>query len=251
MDKDFLVEYVKKFYRTPIYKATERDNDEYKDWNDIDIEFDVWKTQVKFLKNVKRIDYDLSEETLADIIGRINNEDERLIEVRLELWKKEEWNLPDIWTRYGKLDKICIMKPEKIEDFNNLRKWIVAMLFMGQQNTVIEYDVAEAYGHLDHIIAWYAMWRKWPIQYKAWEWAVSLMKKLDTDAKFLDYGYSGVYQRWWQWAEQEISWLPTNTSDEELNGDDHACPWEQKLLADKSTSYIPKIKKQKLSEDDE
>ena len=85
MDKDFLIEYVKKFYRTPIYKATERDNDEFKDWNDIDIEFDIWKTQVKFLKNVKRIDYDLTDETLADIIERVNNEDERFIEIRIEL----------------------------------------------------------------------------------------------------------------------------------------------------------------------
>jgi hypothetical protein len=248
IDRDYLLTYVKQHHKLPLYKALPSQPNEYENWNELDIEFDIWKTQVKFLKDMKRINYNLEEETLVDIVKRIDNEDEKQIDVRIELWKKDEWNLPDIWTRYGKLDKICIMKPEKEEDFRDLSKWIVAMLFMRQQNNVIEYDVCEAYRQFDHIIAWYAMWRKWPIQYTVWEWAASLMKKLDTEAKFLDYGHNGVYQRWWQWAEERIEWLPTNISDEELNDEDHCCPWEEKLYNSSGTSYIPKIKRRRMDD---
>ena len=250
-NRNNLVIYVRNYHKTPLYEVLESVDDYPKDEDQLDVEFDIWKMQLDFLRKFGRIKFDLEEDDLPDILEKIYKEDEQLIDVRIDLTDKVKWNLPDIWTRYGKLDKFCILKPKKIEDFGDLKKWDMYMVFSGQQDNIIEYDVAEGFGQFNHIMAWYALWRKWPTQYTVWEWACNLWKRFETINMFLDYGNNGVYKEWWSWAQEEIAWLPTNMDPEMLNEEEHSCPWERKVIgnADAKTSYEPKLKRQRLSED--
>ena len=45
--------------------------------------FRIWNHQLKFLKTYDRIEYDLTKERLVDVITKMDNEDERAIDVRV------------------------------------------------------------------------------------------------------------------------------------------------------------------------
>ena len=233
---------------TPLYRSVDRIPIDHGERDQEDVEFDLWKTQVRFLKEFKRITYNLEDDSLLDIMRQVDNEDERKVEVRVDMNLKD-LELPEIWTRYGKLDMMCVIKPEREEDFGDLREWQLCMVFLSHQRSVIHYDVASAIGVFDHILAWYALWRKWPVQYTEWEWCVDVWNYLSSKeswSKFLDYGYSGVYRTWWTWAEGSITRFPICENDVNLEGEDYECPWEMKLYEQRGDTYIPKLKRRRL-----
>ena len=125
--------------------------------NHDDMKFRLWQHQLKFLRAYERIEYDLTKDRLVDILNRMENEDERAIEVRITLSDIDEEF--DIWTMYGHLHSITILKPEDANDVDNLLKWKVCMIFNEHQEGVVDMSVAEALGLFDHVIAWYALWR--------------------------------------------------------------------------------------------
>ena len=77
----------------------------------------------------------------------------------------------EYWTREGKITRMIIQKPVEEEHFDDLHRW-TAVLFYDEFHT--NWKITDVESLLDddrYIVAWYALWRKWPIQYKVWEWA--------------------------------------------------------------------------------
>ena len=110
----------------------------------------------------------------------------------------------DIWTAYGLLHSLTILKPADENDIDNLLEWKVCMIFNEHQEDVVDMSVAEALGDFDHIIAWYALWRKWPIQYKIWEWASCVPDMLEPK-EIGKIGFADVYKGYWKHVHEEES----------------------------------------------
>ena len=107
--------------------------------------------------------------TWQDVIDLVKQEPEHLVKKNI----KFEDILPDFeyWTRDGKVARMIILKPAFDEHFDNIYRWEVHMAYDG---FVDNWRVGSVFEFLDddrYLIAWYALWRKWPMQYKAWEWA--------------------------------------------------------------------------------
>ena len=121
-----------------------------------------------FLLQVKRIQ---ANDLLSwrEVTQLVLNEPEHLVVKNLTLSKVA----PELeyWTREGRISKIIIKKPEEPDHFDNLNYWTVYLSYDGFHGN---WKVTNVYDLLDddrYLVAWYALWRKWPIQYKAWEWA--------------------------------------------------------------------------------
>ena len=77
----------------------------------------------------------------------------------------------EYWTRDGKVTRMSIHRPEKLTDYNNLNHWKVFLFFDEHSEEPLIKDVGSLMYEERYLIAWYALWRKWPMEYKVWKWA--------------------------------------------------------------------------------
>ena len=233
-----IVRHAERYGVVPFFKVIPKFKEEYESIEEK--YFRIWKYQLEFLKEHKRIEYDMEKETLVDILNRMDHEDERTIAVRVKLMDIDESFI--IWTMYGKLSELCIKKPEDENQLDDLRKWKLLMIFEEHQEIVIDMSVAEGLGMFDHIIAWYALWRHWPTQYKVWEWTCN-MKNLTRIEKIKEIGYSADYERYWSYVhEADTNSYPVRGRHIEWK-EEHMCYWEKKVKEEESETYLPKEKK--------
>ena len=75
----------------------------------------------------------------------------------------------EYWTREGKLNKIIIQKPDIPEHFEDLHCWTAFIAYDGFHNNWKICDVVSLLDDDRYLVAWYALWRKWPLHYEAWE----------------------------------------------------------------------------------
>ena len=101
----------------------------------------------------------------------MDQEDERTIQVRVWVQEVVQGEGFELWTMYGRLSSMCIIKPSLWNQFGDLTQWKLCMIFEDHQAEVVSISVAQALGSFDAIMAWYALWRKWPMYYSAWDWA--------------------------------------------------------------------------------
>ena len=117
-------------------------------------------------------------------VGRINQHDKdldwkslsNLMYTEPEHKVKKNLNFPEdvklnYWTREGKITKMIIRKPDKPEHFDNLNYWTIVVAFDAFHSNWLTTTVAEFMYEDRYLIAWYALWRKWPLFYPVWEWA--------------------------------------------------------------------------------
>ena len=223
-----IMEYIQKNGKAPYYSPMKPILPYRKDRSLFTLEMRLWRFQALFLEEFCRIELNLPIRPLPKLLEEIQNEDERDITVRFDFEENPYYHFPEIWTRFGRLTKMAILKPKEIEDFNNLKKWKLVMLYPEHQKEVIEFDVADAIGQFDHIMAWYALWRKWPIQYPVWEWAIEVWKQFATLKDFTDYGFQDYYHSWWLWAEIKINFVRYDKSTAvKMDDVKYQCPWER------------------------
>ena len=151
--REAVIDSIRKLGWTPFYKASPKIPPFDNGPDEEDEVFDLWKRQVKFLKQFDRIKYNMAEDTLGEITRMVEAENESDISVRVNMFTKPAAILPTIWTRYGRILTMCILKPVKVEDFEDLRKWTLYLACDNQQDRIIKLDVARAFGQLDHIMA--------------------------------------------------------------------------------------------------
>ena len=156
---------------------------------------------------------------------------------------------PEIWTSYGKLTAMTITKPKSEGQFDDLRQWKLCMIFKEHQTKVIEIPVAAAMGEFAHIMAWYAFWRKWPIQYYMWEWAAYVCGEEENVSILTDFvrlgelGDSDEYKLSWHYVhDQEGSGYPLVNNNVDWK-DKHVCTWETFGNLVNASTYLPRVKK--------
>ena len=117
-------------------------------------------------------------------VGRIKADDSfhgvklwKWLLMNQSIWSKKNLTLSKIlpgfeyWTREGKINKIIIQKPDIPEHFDDLHRWTVFIVYDGFHNNWKTCDVVSLLDDDRYLVALYALWRKWPLQYGAWEWA--------------------------------------------------------------------------------
>ena len=77
----------------------------------------------------------------------------------------------EYWTREGKISKIIIHKPDNPEHFGDLHRWMAFIAYDGFHDNWKMCDVVSLLDDDRYLVAWYALWRKWPLHYEVWEWA--------------------------------------------------------------------------------
>lgn len=77
----------------------------------------------------------------------------------------------EYWTREGRVTRMIIQKPANPEHFEVLHRWTAVIFFDEFHKQWKTCDVESLLDDDRYLVAWYALWRKWPIQYKVWEWA--------------------------------------------------------------------------------
>ena len=66
---------------------------------------------------------------------------------------------------WGKVMEMVIEEPEHFDD---LHRWIVFIAYDGFHDNWKIGDVISLLDDDRYLVAWYALWRKWPLQYEAW-----------------------------------------------------------------------------------
>ena len=124
--------------------------------------------QVMFMLDVDRIKQEKGE-YLKELVEKIKHEDELSIPIRVDFDKIiENWNY---WTCEGRVTKMMIKKPPHLDQAYNLDNWEVIYYCDDHQARPFRKSVLEAMDHGDrYLVAWYALSRRWPFQYKHWEW---------------------------------------------------------------------------------
>ena len=128
----------------------------------------IWRTVATFLIRVGRlkVNDELNWTQVKDVISK---------EMEHNVMKNITFDmiLPgfDYWSREGKLSRMVIKKPRYASNFDNLDYWRVTLFYDGYEDNEHTTTVLFAMMTDRYIIAWYALWRKWPLQYKVWEWA--------------------------------------------------------------------------------
>ena len=118
--------------------------------------------------------------------------------------------------------------------------WIVHMIFEEHQEEVKSYTVTEGIGYYDHIIAWYALWRKWPIQYEGWEWAAWLYNDVEDKSLIPEIGFSSVYKEWWEYVQTEKpDMYPLRDNMVYWDWDIHVDYWEKEGTRLNETGNLP------------
>ena len=77
----------------------------------------------------------------------------------------------EYWTREGRVTRMIIQKPTNEEHFDVLHRWTAIIFYDEFHKNWKTCDVESLLDDDRYLVAWYALWRKWPIQYKVWEWA--------------------------------------------------------------------------------
>ena len=191
------------------------------------------------MKVTGRIQYDLDYEPLPEVLMKVHNEDESLIPVRVTL--ADINSTFDIWTMYGKLTRMAILKPEYQTDFEDLGKWTLLMIFDQHREEVVKLAVDMAKMRFGHIMAWYAMWRKWPVQYHVWSWVINV-PNVEDPREVGALGYSDTYKGWWNLVHQsQDSEFPIEGNAVDWDLDVHRCYWERWIEMMKSKTYMPKV----------
>lgn len=242
MRKIEIVRSIQTWKVAPTYKQIPKFNVDHEDL--LSRNFRIWKHVLEFLEVNKRIKFDLSRESLIQVLNRVEKEDERNIQVRLTM--AEFWGETEVWTTWGKLTKMAVMKPKKMEDCYDLRKWKLLMIYKEHQKGVIELSVSSALGELDHILAWYALWRRWPLHYSCWEWACNIpLRDVVEPTRMAEIGYSTTYKRYWSYVEEvQGSGYPMVDNDIDWSGE-HICVWEHRNHTESIATYIPRVKRAK------
>ena len=128
----------------------------------------IWRTVATFLIRVGRlkVNDELNWTQVKDVFSK---------EMEHNVMKNITFDmiLPgfDYRSREGKLSRMVIKKPRYASNFDNLDYWRVTLFYDGYEDNEHTTTVPFAMMTDRYIIAWYALWRKWPLQYKVWEWA--------------------------------------------------------------------------------
>ena len=202
----------------------------------------LWKLLFSFLTSLGRIgdDTGAGEVIFHTMVKKVLEEDYSRVPVKVTLADISEEL--EIWIQYGKLTRMAIFKPERRENFNNLLYWKLCMIFDHHQAEVIEIPVALALRQFDHVIAWYALWRCWPVYYQIWEWVGNLPDVGNIEV-LQELGNSQEYKEKWQCVHNQIGSmypLVDNRVDWSRN---HVCCWQEDAVAKGIRVYWPKVTK--------
>lgn len=77
----------------------------------------------------------------------------------------------EYWNKEGRITRMIIQKPAMKEHFDDLSQWEAVIFYDEFYTTWKITDVESLLDEDRYLVAWYALWRKWPIQYRVWEWA--------------------------------------------------------------------------------
>ena len=72
-----------------------------------------------------------------------------------------------------------IKKPDTVEEFGNLENWVVVIAYDDFHENWLTTSVVEMMEEDRFLMAWYALWRKWPLFYPVWEWAARFKEVRD------------------------------------------------------------------------
>ena len=138
----------------------------------------VYRVQMTFLKDVGRYKQE-GKENLDEQIKKVKLEPEEEVGVRLNLEEIiQGW---DYCNDQGKVSRMAIIKPGHQGEAHNLKNWTVLLIYNEHQTMVWRRTVLEAMDDGDrYLVAWYALWRKWPLQFYNWKWAARFKEVLDS-----------------------------------------------------------------------
>ena len=183
----------------------------------------IWKAQTTFLIDVERLEEEEGD-TLETLVDKVKAEHETEIPVRVEFDKiMSNW---DYWNAAGRVTKMMIAKPRFRDDAVDLSNWTVTIYCDEYCIRAERKTVLEALDHGDrYLIAWYAMWRRWPLQYKNWEWAARF-KEVTHACRPPNSSY--YYKEKWLTA-RDLGMVNIQPSFYKENWDvtQDKCPWEE------------------------
>ena len=208
----------------------------------LDKQLYICKTQLEYLSWQGRLKYNMTKDNVIDVINAMDQEDERTIQVRVRLQEVVQGEGFELWTMYGRLTSMCIIKPRLWNQFGDLTQWKLCMIFEDHQAEVVSISVAQALGSFDAIMAWYALWRKWPMYYPAWDWATFIpgigYPDKETSIPFIS--NSDEYKiRWMEVQKQQGGRYPLQENNVVWT-DEHLCPYEKKVHREKLSEYHPR-----------
>ncbi|WP_371070121.1 hypothetical protein, partial [Salmonella enterica] len=103
-------------------------------------------------------------------------------------------------------------------------------------------SVAQALGSFDAIMAWYALWRKWPMYYSAWDRATYIQgigyPDKETSIPFIS--NSDEYKICWMEVQKQQGGRYPLQENNVVWTDDHLCPYEKKVHREKLSEYHPR-----------
>ena len=221
----------------PYYKEIEWPETRKHVWNQ-ETQFEAWKVVVKFMMDIGRMQVNWKYDALPDILHKLHHEDERQIPVRVKLIDL----CPDleIWTIHGRLTQMAIRKPKYVTSFQDMEERTLLMIFEEHQDRVVEMSVKQGMAEYMHMIAWYALWRKWPVQYWMWAWATDV-PDIGNPWKVKILGYSDIYEKMWVKVGEKDPKYPLMDNQVDWNYDSHVCYWEQWIQTMSSDTYMPKV----------
>ena len=219
-----VIQHVQAWKVVPGCKLIEKfDND---DQDHLDQVFRLWKQQVRFFTFYAMGVNRNSVNSLPKVLSMLASKEGSHTGVRLKIGSI--LGSVEFWTIYGKLEEMAILKPKDKNDFMDLTKWSLVMMFPKHQTRMIILSVADAIGRFDHVMAWYAFMRKFPVEYEIWNWAGNIYSHHDikNPEVLASLGLSEEYKLYWSYVhEQEGSGYPMMNNQLEWT-DDLKCPWE-------------------------
>ena len=135
---------------------------------------------------------------------------------------------------------MAIIKPVHADDSHNVKNWVVSLIFNEHQTRVWRKTVLEVMDDGDrYLVAWYALWRKLPLQFYNWEWAARFKEVMDA-RKPPNSSY--YYKKQWLDARDHstVMIVPSHKKpkwDKDLD----KCPWEGELPHSHPWSYGPTL----------
>ena len=222
---------------TPKYKEVKKATTYF--FDELDRESQIWNKLVRFhFRHNYRDMYQRGYKKYYELMTRMDGQDEREVEVRISamrLGPGEEW-----WTKYGLLTDMAILKPKHEGQCGDLRYWTLLMIFGDHQKKVIKLPAASAIGEFDHIMAMYAMLRRWPIYFPAWVWVIGYDYELHNDVP--EYGHSLRYKHWWKMVEEQAgSQYPLKDNVVEWDLEKHTCYWEKFCKDYNASIQLPRL----------
>ena len=103
----------------------------------------------------------------------------------------------DIWTRDGKVTRMYIHRPTDPSNYNNLNYWLVYLYCDWHTPHPVIKDAASLMLEERYLLAWYALCKRLPMEYKAWKWAAGWKEVVDPSIPpNASFWYQAMYEDW-------------------------------------------------------